>query len=500
MAWKDASRWWWFGGRQNSKQSPWLEATLDELDDKTQAMLKLIDGDADSFAQRVEMYYEKRPQLIAMVEDFYRAYRSLAERHDLIKSDPGTRLVTTLGSPFVSTKCQSENFHVVDPHSDSYSESLDSENYAMSEVADPEHEHQMHGDGEVEDLEICTEETENSEVKKLREEIEALKEENRTQRNEIILASKMIEIMEDELFGLREKASAFENVNRHLETKEVELARLREEIEGLRKENEIQIDQIVQAEKNKGLADELAKLREEVAGLRKENRVQRDQIVQMDSERKIELARLREEIEGLRKENEIQIDQIVQAEKNKGLADELAKLIEEVVGLRKENRVQRDQIVQMDKNKRETNGCFDKMEDEICKLKRENRIQRERLRAAVGLLKDPSDKVEQNKEEKDINEYFTILQVEIKKMKTENLMLNKELTQKDEAKREVIRQLSSAMGVLKDENVLLRNFIARESPTKKRNIDPFEICKLTGEISRKLFKGSPTSQASIAAQ
>lgn len=45
-------------------------------------MLRLIEEDADSFAQRAEMYYQKRPELVNLVEEFYRAYRSLAERYD----------------------------------------------------------------------------------------------------------------------------------------------------------------------------------------------------------------------------------------------------------------------------------------------------------------------------------------------------------------------------------------------------------------------------------
>ena len=46
------------------------------------AMIKLIEEDADSFARRAEMYYKKRPELMKLVEEFYRAYRALAERYD----------------------------------------------------------------------------------------------------------------------------------------------------------------------------------------------------------------------------------------------------------------------------------------------------------------------------------------------------------------------------------------------------------------------------------
>ncbi|KAL6011738.1 hypothetical protein ACLOJK_002203 [Asimina triloba] len=50
-------------------------------------MLTLIQDDGDSFAQRAEMYYKKRPQLIKMVEDFHKSHRCLAERYDQLRSE-----------------------------------------------------------------------------------------------------------------------------------------------------------------------------------------------------------------------------------------------------------------------------------------------------------------------------------------------------------------------------------------------------------------------------
>ncbi|KAK8458561.1 hypothetical protein SEVIR_3G398400v4 [Setaria viridis] len=45
-------------------------------------MIKIIDEDADSFARRAEMYYKRRPELMSLLEELYRAYRALAERYD----------------------------------------------------------------------------------------------------------------------------------------------------------------------------------------------------------------------------------------------------------------------------------------------------------------------------------------------------------------------------------------------------------------------------------
>ncbi|CAL5418069.1 unnamed protein product [Camellia sinensis] len=55
---------------------------LKYMNAKVKAMIMLMEEDADSFARRAEMYYKKRPELMKLVEDFYRAYRALAERYD----------------------------------------------------------------------------------------------------------------------------------------------------------------------------------------------------------------------------------------------------------------------------------------------------------------------------------------------------------------------------------------------------------------------------------
>ena len=50
-------------------------------------MVKLIEEDADSFAKKAEMYYQKRPELLTLVDEFHRMYRSLAERYENITGE-----------------------------------------------------------------------------------------------------------------------------------------------------------------------------------------------------------------------------------------------------------------------------------------------------------------------------------------------------------------------------------------------------------------------------
>lgn len=72
--------WWW--DSHIPKNSKWIQDNLADMDSKVKTMIKLIETDADSFARRAEMYYKKRPELMKLVEELYRAYRALAERYD----------------------------------------------------------------------------------------------------------------------------------------------------------------------------------------------------------------------------------------------------------------------------------------------------------------------------------------------------------------------------------------------------------------------------------
>ncbi|KAK8993263.1 hypothetical protein V6N11_033365 [Hibiscus sabdariffa] len=58
-----------------------------DLDTKIDAILSIIvQDDGDTFAKRAEMYYQKRPELIEMVEELQKSYRLLAEKYDQLRS------------------------------------------------------------------------------------------------------------------------------------------------------------------------------------------------------------------------------------------------------------------------------------------------------------------------------------------------------------------------------------------------------------------------------
>ncbi|KAI3979064.1 hypothetical protein MKX01_016239 [Papaver californicum] len=207
---KLSQSWWFHGHNNNQKTSPCFNQLFLE---KTTAMLKLIEEDADSFAQRAEMYYKKRAELINMVEDFYKTHRSLAERFDLLKSEPKNRLITSLSAPIPFNYQPNKLPQSQEKCYDSYSEdAFESDMSAESEVDDPEEEEMALVHKRVEDRgKVCGESkvdepeeievnqvrkgeneqvlsvdvNEIEEVKKLREEIEKLKEENKVQQEQL---------------------------------------------------------------------------------------------------------------------------------------------------------------------------------------------------------------------------------------------------------------------------------------------------------------------------
>ncbi|CAN4078113.1 unnamed protein product [Withania somnifera] len=78
---------WWWDSHISPKNSKWLQENLEDMDQNVKKMLKLIEEEADSFARKAEMYYQRRPELIRLVEIFYRMYRSLAERYDHVTGE-----------------------------------------------------------------------------------------------------------------------------------------------------------------------------------------------------------------------------------------------------------------------------------------------------------------------------------------------------------------------------------------------------------------------------
>lgn len=150
-----------------------------ELEGKTKQMLNLIEEDADSFAKRAEMYYKRRPQLVDMIEDFYRAHRSLAEQYDQLKSGSAVRRSISVGPSFFDSSCsRSISSSDTDEGPKFSTDSFYSEE---SEVDDPEQE-ENEAEGKPR---IMSDEGTDSYLVKLEHELERLREENAKLKAEI---------------------------------------------------------------------------------------------------------------------------------------------------------------------------------------------------------------------------------------------------------------------------------------------------------------------------
>ncbi|KAL5069363.1 hypothetical protein RYX36_020250 [Vicia faba] len=436
--------WWWLDEHTSVRRSPWLQSTLNELNEKTKTMLKLIEEDADSFAQRAEMFYKKRPELVSMVEDFYKIHRLLAERYDQVRPEAGIRLLPPSAclKHSQSVKLTSFDYRCYD----SYSENCDAEESVESEIDDPELE------GEIRSVAP-------NEVTKLMKDIERTDKDQIKQKDEIL----------DEVMMLREE---IERLGKENEAHKDELAQkdtvfnevvmnLREEIEQLKKDNKTMKDEVHQKNTIHG---EVMKLREEIERLRKENEAQKKDNKTMKDEVhhkytiRGEVMKLKEEIERLRKENDAQKEELKKKDTN---SNQVMMLREEIVRLRKENEAQKEEL---------------KKKDIIC-----NQV----MKLRKELERHKEDKKAQNNE---LKHKATMLKEERESFREENMTHKDDLERKDREKIEVIRQLSSTIDLLKQENVKMKNFIAKESKKWKT---PFEFNKLIETFSGKLFKGGP---------
>ncbi|KAL8547815.1 hypothetical protein ACS0TY_007229 [Phlomoides rotata] len=69
--------------RRSFNKPSWLLCTIADLDEKMNMLMKKTPkrNSPDSFAARANSYYNERPQLLALLDDFYNGYLSLADRY-----------------------------------------------------------------------------------------------------------------------------------------------------------------------------------------------------------------------------------------------------------------------------------------------------------------------------------------------------------------------------------------------------------------------------------
>ncbi|CAO2839657.1 unnamed protein product [Amaranthus hypochondriacus] len=544
METKSQSHCWWFDSYNSSKCSPWLESTLTELNEKTKTMLKLIEEDADSFAQRAEMYYKKRPELISMVEDFYRAHRSLAERYDLLKSDRVVRVKSplshSLSLPNEECEYVLESMNSVKSF-DSFTEATYSyEEVAESEVDDPE----LEEDGAQ--IEQGEEEVVKSggecgvsydELMMLREKLDELREENEIQTKIIRRMEEKEELvrrLSDNIGDLKELRGdmvwddglgVVVKENNELLLSFDEVTKLKDEIENFK------VEMMYQKEEFKKKVEEVSYVRKKFEDEQTKNRYLENQIVKLreemrranekggDEEKQEAIRHLKDELTGKG------------MEKIKAIVQQKDKIVEKFQDRSKGNRELLDACICEDEKKQEvirhlkdalTGKGMEKIEanDEIVeKLQERSEGNRELMDARIcedeekkeAITKKDTEKIEaivqvresteKNEEKSDaikqLMEELAEKDMEIRQVSVamENKMMNA-LAEKDEEKREAIRQLSAAMEILREESKFLKKSLVSISPKKSTRPD-FHMFKAVD--FGKLFKFTSSNQTSIVA-
>ncbi|XP_021743955.1 protein NETWORKED 4B-like [Chenopodium quinoa] len=467
---KQSSHCWWFDSYNSAKCSPWLESTVTELNEKTDSMLKLIEQDADSFAQRAEMYYKKKPELISMVEDFYRAHRSLAERYDLLKSDRGARVRSPLRSSLSLPKEEYE--YVLDSGTnsvksfDSFAEvAYSSEEFAESEIDDPDHEDEVvQIDQEIE--KPFSGGASYDELMKLRDELDRLREENEIQKNII-----------------KQKDGEKEELVKQLSDNISKLREMREEMAAVKEDNVL-----VLMKETSDVFDEVTKLNDEMESLKAENMYQKE-LVKKKADEVIEVTKKFEEakFELMKFEEEAET-------KNRYLKDALVLKEEENIEVARQFEEAKSELAKLREDIKKENGQTNNEEkQEAVRHLKDALVEKdEEKREAIRKLKDAL--IEKDLEKRDAIRQLTDALIEKDTENKEAIrQLKDALAEKDEQKREAIRQLSVAMEILREESKMLKKSIVEISP-KKKNAD-YQIFK--GVNPGKLFNLSSSSQDSV---
>ncbi|KAL0911025.1 hypothetical protein M5K25_019128 [Dendrobium thyrsiflorum] len=322
---------WWWDSHISPKNSKWLQDNLSDMDNKIKAMIKLIEEDADSFARRAEMYYKKRPDLMKLVEEFYRAYRALAERYDhvtgalrqahrtiavvfpnqtrfLLPDEPPSGLLDT-GDDDGYGSCIPGQSDAIQWDGEAFNEiapfiSEEGLKYLNLLFADEDAKKKFSESFLKISLNLKEDEGEDFEHKKLEVEVSELSKENKNLRNQITLESQRADKAEAELQSLNDSLSKLKSEleaaflqyqisQERISNLESEISKSQEEFQNLNDEMSIKVSELRMAKhlclglerENTSLQLEVDKLnlfvskqQEEASDLHKENQNLHNQV------------------------------------------------------------------------------------------------------------------------------------------------------------------------------------------------------------------------------
>eukprot|EP01018_Ginkgo_biloba_P017303 Gb_15282 [translate_table: standard] len=419
-----------------------------ELDEKTKAMLKLIEEDADSFAQRAEMYYKKRPDLINLVEEFYRAYRSLAERYDQLKGEIrqnvpkavqvqyGLSGETPPESPFgkqnfsFTNVTQGFQFRNLNPPSDNVSKGFQ---FGMQKG--PSNNASERYQKLFVRQESCGSDSEASEVDDPEPEVERKKNRRSSEDLSPVCSS------DSEVDNPVQETEENKNVSSRMREMQITISNLQEEKARLLKQLSAKNLQL------KHSKDEINKLKKDKSCLKEEMSL----VAQEKNVLQTELDTVQAEHKKLRNQNEVGMQQMQVLAKNASI------LQEENNRLSKHNKIASAVL-------RFVSGEAASLARSNARLRNDMWQGNQQREASLQILKDEKNNIENmfEAEEKkvfELNLNIAELQGEVYRLGEENRQQQRELLDRNEEKREVIRQLCFALETLRDKNQRLEEVL-----------------------------------------
>eukprot|EP01018_Ginkgo_biloba_P004379 Gb_33470 [translate_table: standard] len=425
---------WWWDSHINPKNSKWLEENLEGMDTNVKTMLKLIEEDADSFAKKAEMYYKKRPELISLVEESFRIYRSLAERYDHLTGELRKNIPSSLKAEYglsddsspgsqhdVKTKSKRRaarfDFFLGSSSTDHSRKSADSSDESSSTASsDTEPEDSLKPHLELQRLKEENEK-QRTEFEKVKEEYEGLqqkirelqegilnlKEENEFLRKEAAGESGHRENLQEQITGLEARNSDLESQIRSIL---VEVGDSAGKIVVLQKEDEKLTEELQSEVKiNQELEREIQDLQVKLFSSQEENNVsklefqrcledyrvaekriseietdtsaQKEQIYTLESEiddLKHKLGEMQEENNVLSMQNEVGIQKLNYAER------EIKKLQEEVLKLQGEKEKLSGEVVENEAQKKDMRAELSFLQEDNGRLRNELVIMQQRMK------------------------------------------------------------------------------------------------------------------------
>ncbi|KAJ7524290.1 hypothetical protein O6H91_18G085700 [Diphasiastrum complanatum] len=440
------------------KQSRWLQENLRDVDDRVKTMLELIEGDADSFAQRAEHYYQKRPQLVKEVEGFHRAYRSLAatligNMHQNSPKDLQIQSGLSLDSPRITP----------------FGKQLQFKNRSTSGTL--KDSGSLQGDRNSQDnddaLESDEHSAEGSHIKAKTSPPSADHEESSASSSDIEYehaaqpTGKLPQGLLDQKAENKDLVEESKRLAEECDAAKKLVVDLQQEISRLQESNNVLIDETTL------LNDRCEKLEEEVSGLLKNKMADENGVIAGVENMK-------------RLEAEIQLLQETRGQNEKYIfagAEKLHLLEEEFYRLEKEKVNIENQLRESAEKEKASMAALKFMKGElVCVLKKNKKMQEDlannishRLTANISLINKDAEIYKLNKDLQDLKTMLSAIHEKVSYLQEDNDKQKILLADISEEKRNAIRQLCFSIEMTKERNSRLEQTIC----LYKRKFDEF---------------------------